>query len=431
MNQEVPAVDSPPGKAAVVMACLPTLLAAVFLFLAESGVDVGLCLVLLLHAPLTLRLSAIRRRRQLFVEMPAILIGTFGVAALLVVSMASLLEAPVPWGQAVGFGIYMAIWVLSLRLIYNGMQWLLERACKKPLLTRIVAAVVMIGFGMPQLFVALQTRRVAIGKQPNVYFAEGAHREIEFANADGLLLRGTLLTQPAREPALQVGAPPLPRPVVIVCHGLGSNRANFFAYAQMAWLQQCHVLAFDFRGHGQSEGVTTTLGGREAGDVVAASRWIRAQPEFAGSPLVLLGISMGGASVMRAAAEAGADGVFTESSFADLSAMLDTRMEGLGPLRHLAAASVRFAAWLQHGVDLDSVSPRDSLAALPLSTKVVLVHAGDDALIPVAHGERLAAARAGQKLHIIEGASHGGCLHVGWSQLETLLQGLLESVRAR
>jgi pimeloyl-ACP methyl ester carboxylesterase len=60
-----------------------------------------------------------------------------------------------------------------------------------------------------------------------------------------------------------------------------------------------------------------------------------------------------------------------------------------------------------------------------------LVHAGDDALIPIAHGERLAAARVGQKLHVVEGAGHGGCLHVGWSQLETLLKGLLESVRAR
>lgn len=122
--------------------------------------------------------------------------------------------------------------------------------------------------------------------------------------------------------------------------------------------------------------------------------------------------------------------MFTESSFADLSTMLDERMVGLGPLRHFAAASVRFAAWLQLGVDLEDVSPRDSLAALPLTTKVVLVHAGEDALIPVSHGERLAAARAGQKLHVIAGAGHGGCLHTGWSQLEGLLKGLLESVRA-
>lgn len=39
MNDEAPAADSPPGPAAVVMACLPTALAVVFLFLAESVVD--------------------------------------------------------------------------------------------------------------------------------------------------------------------------------------------------------------------------------------------------------------------------------------------------------------------------------------------------------------------------------------------------------
>ena len=57
MNDEASAGDSPPGRTAVVIACLPTVLAAVFLFLAESAVDVVLCLVLLLHGPLTLRLS--------------------------------------------------------------------------------------------------------------------------------------------------------------------------------------------------------------------------------------------------------------------------------------------------------------------------------------------------------------------------------------
>jgi uncharacterized protein len=416
MTEVSAAVEPAPSKAAFALAWLPTVLAAVFLMRAENAVDGALCVVLLAHGPLTLRLPGMQRRRLLFAELPAILLGTFGIAALLVTGMASLLQAPVPWGQAVSFGLYMSIWVLSLRLIYQALNWSLQRCFSKRVLTRALAAVVMIALGMPQL----QTRRVAISKQPDVYFAPDVSREVQFLTEDQLTLHGTLLMQPDGDART---------PVVIICHGLGSNRANFFAYAQLAWQLDCHVLAFDFRGHGQSDGAVTTIGGREAGDVLAACNWVRAQPELAGSDIVLLGISMGGASVLRAAKEAKAAAVFAESSFADLSALLDERMAGLGPLRSLAAASVRLAAFLQLGVDIDDISPRASLAELSAAVPVVLVHAGDDALIPVAHGHRLAAARAGLQLHVIAGAGHGGCLLVGWTRMKDLLHGLLEQVR--
>lgn len=414
-----------PRPGTLLLAWLPAGLGVLFLFYAENLVDAFLCLVLLGHAPFVLRLPELSRQRQLVIEMPAILLGTFGIAALLVQGMASMLGAPTPWGQAVHFGLYMGIWVLSLRLIYHGLRWLLSSLCKRQLLARVVAALVMIGFGMPQLFVALQTRRVAIGKEPNVYFADGVQREVQFETESGLQLRGTLLTQPAKGPDAEPG----PRPVVIVCHGLGANRCNFFAYAHLAWLLDCHVFAFDFRGHGQSEGVTTTLGGREASDVVAATEWVRAEPQFAASKIVLLGISMGGASALRAAADANADAVFSESSFADLSTMLDDRMSGLGPLRRLASASVWLAARMQLGIDLDDVSPRQSLAALSREIPVVLVHAGDDNLIPVSQGRDLAAARPGLQLHVVAGAGHGGCIGVGWTQMQDLLRQLLASLR--
>jgi len=407
------------GRGMAVLAWLPAVLAVWFLVAAENLVDIFLCLVLMAHAPTVLRLPPLERRRQLLIEMPAILLGTFGIAVLLVQGMAALLDAPTPWLQAVQFGCYMSVWVLSLRLVYRGLQWLLLRVCKRQLLARVVTAVVMIGIGMPQLFVALQTRRVAIGKQPNAYFATKAQREVTFATDGGLMLRGTLLTQPKS---------PESRPVAIVCHGLGANRANFFSYAQILWLLDCNVFAFDFRGHGQSEGVTTTLGGREASDVVAATNWVRSQPQFANSKIVLVGISMGGASALRAAADAKADAVFTESAFADLSTMLDERMSGLGPLRHFASASVRLAAYMQLGVDLDEISPLRSLAALPATVPVVLIHAAEDALIPVSHGHTLAAARPDLTLHLIEGAGHGGCTSAGWAQVKNHLEHLLATL---
>ena len=85
----------------------------------------------------------------------------------------------------------------------------------------------------------------------------------------------------------------------------------------------------------------------------------------------------------------------------------------------------------QLGIELDEVSPRTRLQELPLQVPVVLVHAGDDDLIPVSQGEQLAAVRPGQELHLVPGAGHGGCLHAGWPQLEGLLRDLLVRVRKR
>lgn len=421
MNYEAaPAIaEERVGRGSAILAWLPAVLGMWFLVAAENPVDIFLCVVLMFHAPAMLRLPPLQRRRQLLVEMPAILLGTFGVAVLLVQGMAGLLDAPTPWLQAVQFGCYMSVWVLSLRLVYRGLQWLLLRVCKRQLLMRVATAALMIGIGMPQLFVALQTRRVAIGKVPDAYFATKAQREVAFATDGGLMLRGTLLTQPEA---------PESRPVAIVCHGLGANRANFFSYAQILWLLDCNVFAFDFRGHGQSEGVVTTLGGREASDVVAASNWVRSQPQFANSKIMLVGISMGGASVLRAAADAKADAVFTESAFADLSTILDERMAGLGPLRHFASASVWLAAYMQLGMDLGEISPRGSLAALPATVPVVLIHAGEDALIPVSHGRALAAARPDLTLHVIEGAGHGGCTDASWTEVKRHLERLLATL---
>jgi uncharacterized protein len=245
-------------------------------------------------------------------------------------------------------------------------------------------------------------------------------RGVEFASASGLALRGTLLVQAASGPR---------RPVVIFCHGLGGNHARFFDWAHLAFGLGCHVLAFDFRAHGRSDGMVSTMGALEVDDVLAAVAFVRQEARLDG-PLVLVGVSMGGATVLRAAAAAGASAVFAESSYADLGVMLDQRLDMLGPVAPIGRVVARFAAWSQVGVDPDSVSPRQSLAALPESVPVVLVHAEGDPVIPVAEGLRLAAARPGLVLHVVADASHGGCLWADWQRVHGLLQALLTQVGA-
>jgi pimeloyl-ACP methyl ester carboxylesterase len=83
-------------------------------------------------------------------------------------------------------------------------------------------------------------------------------------------------------------------PVVVFAHGFGSTWSGEKAFALEA---ECvrrgwAFVAFDFRGHGQSEGSMTDLrGARLIQDLDAVARWAARRM---GGPLFLFGSSMGG-----------------------------------------------------------------------------------------------------------------------------------------
>ena len=98
----------------------------------------------------------------------------------------------------------------------------------------------------------------------------------------------------------------------------------------------------------------------------------------------------------------------------------------LGPVAPVADAAVALAARLQPGIDLDAVSPRRALAALPTAVSVVLAHAGSDGIVRVDEGRVLAAARPGVRLEVFLDAWHGGCMFAEPERYRALLLSLLE-----
>jgi pimeloyl-ACP methyl ester carboxylesterase len=348
-------------------------------------------------------------------DVPFVLGLSIGAALLLAWNAARTLGAPMPWWSVARFATVLAVLIVVLRLAHAALRLLARRCVPRRRLAIVLADVATVALGFPHAYVALQTHRIAVPQTPAVDPALGAE-EVAFATSDGVALRGTLLAQPR------------PAPLAIVCHGVGANRAAFFGHAQHAFALGCHVLAFDFRAHGDSGGFASTFGADEVLDVAAAAAWLRARPGCEASPLVLIGVSMGGATVLRAAAETHANGVLAESAFADLDAMIERQAAVLGPLAPLAVTAVAWAAWWQLGVDVAAVSPRRSLASLPAAVPVVLVHAGDDDVIPVDDGRRLAAARPGTALHVVDGATHGACITTDPQGLRRLLADLIAEV---
>ncbi len=332
-------------------------------------------------------------------QMPLLAAAAVAGGVVLAAVQAAPLGAPVPWSAGVLFGGRLFAWLALLRAFAAALDRLLTIVVRRAAWRVVSTSLLLVVVVFPQLWVALQTHRLPIAPPPG-FAGTRMYEDVRFVAADGVPLVGTLLPHANASPRT---------PVVIVCHGLGSNRATFLGYAQIALELGCHALLFDFRGHGASGSAATTFGAHEVGDVAAAVGWLRAEPRFAAAPVVLVGVSMGAATALQAAALVGAAGVFAESSFADLPSMVARQAAALGDAAQLAVAAVAMAARLQLGVDLASVSPRASLAALPAHVPVVLVHAGDDEVVPRCEGERLAAARPGLRLHVVAGASHGGC----------------------
>jgi fermentation-respiration switch protein FrsA (DUF1100 family) len=212
--------------------------------------------------------------------------------------------------------------------------------------------------------------------------------DVAFASPNGPRLHGWWMPARGR-----------PRATLVHAHG---NAANVSNHAPLiAWLpaQGIEVLSFDYRGFGRSEGKPTLDGVVE--DARAALD--EARRRRGGGPLVLLGQSLGGATVIRALAEEtrrGADDVallITDSAFASYRGIAREATHG-SVLGYVAPLAMR------------SLPPHasDPVAAIPgIRAPVLLLHGELDAVVGVVNSERLhAAATSTTQFVRIAGGQH-------------------------
>jgi pimeloyl-ACP methyl ester carboxylesterase len=113
---------------------------------------------------------------------------------------------------------------------------------------------------------------------------------VTLEGADGVRIRGWYV--PSRN-----------RAAVIALHGTGGSRSSMSAHARLLARHGYGVLALDLRGHGESEGRSTSLPWLMDDDVEAAVRWLAARRDVDPSRIGAVGVSMGGEVALRAAAD--------------------------------------------------------------------------------------------------------------------------------
>jgi uncharacterized protein len=113
---------------------------------------------------------------------------------------------------------------------------------------------------------------------------------------------------------------------VLLFPGKGGSKSDLLAPTQVFHDLGYQALLVDFRGVGGSSGSTSTLGMREADDVAVAVSY--AQRTKLQPPLVVYGLSMGSAAIMRAIAQAkiNPDAAILELPFARLVDTVGSRI---------------------------------------------------------------------------------------------------------
>ena len=91
-----------------------------------------------------------------------------------------------------------------------------------------------------------------------------------------------------------------PMGTVLAFHGISASRSALADEIDAFYAMGYNVCTVDFRGHGQSEGYTCTLGHKEVNDIKAVYDFISAKGE---KNIILYGRSMGAATILRTTAE--------------------------------------------------------------------------------------------------------------------------------
>ncbi len=225
--------------------------------------------------------------------------------------------------------------------------------------------------------------------------------DVYIESYDGLKLHGTLLEQPERGQA---------RGTILLAHGFhGSGYVDFSCALQPYFEMGFNLLVIDQRAHLQSEGTWLTMGVRERYDVRSWAFWLL-QRYGESHPVVLDGISMGGATVLMAAGldlPRNVQAIISDCPFTSPREIFHSVM----------TTSIKLPTWLLWGADIccrimagfsiDGASTVDALRdnRLPL----LMIHGLADDFVPCHMTEQSAAAAVNceKTLVLVPGAGHG------------------------
>ena len=220
--------------------------------------------------------------------------------------------------------------------------------------------------------------------------------DVDFPSMDGARLYGWFI--PGESPK-----------TVLLLHGFGGTRDSMLPHADFLHNAGYSVLLFDLRSSGESEGDAVTFGFRERGDVQGAVRYLKERGDADGENVGALGLSMGGAAAIMAAADTPEiKAVVSESSFQSVNSAVASSFEHFINLPAFPFAPVTvFIIERRLGIKASQVAPVEDVALIS-PRPVFIIHGREDKTIAPkdAHALYAAAGELKEGVWLIDGAGH-------------------------
>jgi fermentation-respiration switch protein FrsA (DUF1100 family) len=217
---------------------------------------------------------------------------------------------------------------------------------------------------------------------------------------------------------------------VVLVHGIYDNRRLLLPQARFLSRAGYHLVLLDLRGHGRSGGHTVTYGYREALDVREAVDYVLDLPTV--ERVAAIGHSLGGAAIVRAAAEdPRIEALVVQSSYSSLSQAMSDALHRVSFLsRSPFAPLVVKTAEERVGLEIGMVNSAQDLATMS-PRPVLIIHSDADNLLPLRHAEDLYEAAAGPKeLWVVHGLPHTNAIWGNRKQYERRVLSFLEAAFA-
>lgn len=175
--------------------------------------------------------------------------------------------------------------------------------------------------------------------------------------------------------------------VVILFHGKDSTKSSLLDVAKILNSLNYDVLLVDFRGVGNSSGSRTTIGVKEAQDVVSAVNYT--QQLNLQKPIILYGISMGSAAILRAIANHNIrpDAIILELPFSSLLDAIKIRIKNTKLPPSPLAQLVVFWMGVQHNFNGFTHQPIED--AKTVNCPTLILAGGSDRTVEISKIEKL------------------------------------------
>lgn len=252
----------------------------------------------------------------------------------------------------------------------------------------------------PYILATFSIHRPKIGNLYNPKSEFGLqYEDVVFKTSDHVLLRGWFVPNAKNDKS------------VIIGHGLGVNKSNFIELVSLWHQLGYNALIFDFRGHGDSQGHTLSLGFNEKNDIIAALDYLCTRKDIDCNKIIGYGVSFGAAALIQAAAQDKRIKILVvDSSFAEIDTMANKILDRLlvvpffvrKPIIEMGLAM----ASLDLGFNIQRSSPLKSISRLK-NQPILIIHAKKDNLIPCTESEKLYESASNPKqIYLVDSSGH-------------------------